>query len=256
MCRSAIGPSRDDAAARYPTRHGSIRISRAQVASTAGRFVPITSTPDRRGVPMIGPSPSMPTMPSTIARCGRTAALMSRIDGPMPGVMQHVLGPPVHDPRHHAEEVLHRQRDPRPVVRLHLGQRHDQVRTLERCRQGQPRQRRLPQPIRNELHVVVIQVDELQARFVQDLAQPRLVENEQGVAAVPRPLGHQDTRRTPAPKDLGRRTNDVRVRVDLGASRLGSTRFGFSSTVLPLAHAGPARARASPTAIVRSRSAS
>ena len=38
----------------------------------------------RRGVPMIGPSPSMPMMPSTIARCGRTAALMSRIDGPIP----------------------------------------------------------------------------------------------------------------------------------------------------------------------------
>ena len=54
----------------------------------------MTRTPECRGVPMIGPSPSMPMIPSTIARWGRTAAAMSRIDGPMPAWWSTFLGQP------------------------------------------------------------------------------------------------------------------------------------------------------------------
>ena len=43
---------------------------------------------------MIGPSPSMPTMPSTIASVGRTAAAMSRIDSGMPRTWKTFFGQP------------------------------------------------------------------------------------------------------------------------------------------------------------------
>jgi hypothetical protein len=66
----------------------------------------MTSTPEARGVPMIGPSPSMPTIPSTIARCGRTVAVMSRIDPGMPAWCRTFFGQPVIAPRHHAEEFF------------------------------------------------------------------------------------------------------------------------------------------------------
>ena len=84
------------------------------------------------------------------------------------------------------------------------------------------RQRALLQPIGHEFHLVVIQVDELEPRLVKDLAQPRLFEYDQAVAAVARPLGHEDVPGTPAPEDRGRRANDVRMRVDLrrGPARL------------------------------------
>ena len=70
---------------------------------------PTLATPAWCGVPMIGPSPSMPMMPSTVARCGRTVAAMSRIDGIDPDMVQHVLGPAVDDAAHHLEEVFERQ---------------------------------------------------------------------------------------------------------------------------------------------------
>ncbi len=44
----------------------------------------MTRTPACFGVPMIGPSPSMPMIPSTIARSGFTAAVMSTIERPIP----------------------------------------------------------------------------------------------------------------------------------------------------------------------------
>ena len=46
------------------------------------------------GVPMIGPSPSIPTTPSTIAIEGFTAALMSRIEAGMPAWCRTFLGHP------------------------------------------------------------------------------------------------------------------------------------------------------------------
>ncbi len=67
---------------------------RQQVASTAAGWRPMTSTPEDTGVPMIGPSPSMPTMPSTMAKAGRTVALMSRIEGPMPAKWRTFFGQP------------------------------------------------------------------------------------------------------------------------------------------------------------------
>ena len=121
------GPAGPMPSARYPTRQGLIFISRAHVASTAGRFVPITRKPECLGVPMIGPSPSMPMIPSTMARCGRTAAAMSRMRRADPRVVEHVLGPAVDDARHDAEEILERERDAGPVMCLQLGERDDQV---------------------------------------------------------------------------------------------------------------------------------
>ena len=43
---------------------------------------------------MIGPSPSMPTMPSMIASDGRTAATMSRIDSGIPRTWKTSFGQP------------------------------------------------------------------------------------------------------------------------------------------------------------------
>ena len=61
----------------------------------SGRVRPMTIRPACRGVPMIGPSPSMPTIPSTIAelRSDRRADVEDRVVDP--GVVQHVLRPAV-----------------------------------------------------------------------------------------------------------------------------------------------------------------
>ena len=88
----------------------------------------IASTPKPRGVPMMGPSPSMPTMPSTMVRPGRTVATRSTMELSMPCCVQHVLRPAVHRAGHDAEQVLHRAGHAGPVVGLQLRHRHDQVR--------------------------------------------------------------------------------------------------------------------------------
>ncbi len=75
--------------------------------------------------------PSMPTIPSTMARWGRTVALMSRIGLGDSRVVEHILGPAVIDPRHDPEEILHRKRDARPMVGLELGHRDDQIRPAQ-----------------------------------------------------------------------------------------------------------------------------
>jgi len=67
---------------------------RQAVASTAVGLRPMTSTPEVTGSPMMGPSPSMPTMPSTMAKAGRTVALMSRIEGSMPAKWSTFFGQP------------------------------------------------------------------------------------------------------------------------------------------------------------------
>ena len=73
-------------------------MSRAEVASTAGRFVPITSTPEARGVPMIGPSPSMQTIPSTIVIVLGSEALISLIVCGMPLWCSTFFGQPYTPP--------------------------------------------------------------------------------------------------------------------------------------------------------------
>ena len=88
------------------------------MASTAGRLRPMTSAPQSLALPMIGPSPSMPTMPSTIARWGCTVALMSRIELWMPCQCRDVLGPAVDDAGHDAEQVFHGACHAGPVMGL------------------------------------------------------------------------------------------------------------------------------------------
>ncbi len=132
-----------------------------------------------------------------------------------PGVVQHVLGPSVVDARHDAEEVLHRQGHAGPVVRLHLGERDDPIELLQGRGQGQVRQGRLPEPVGHQHDVVVIQVDELEPRLRQDGPHPRFLQDELGVAAVTRALGHDHPACAPAPEDLGRRAHDGRMGVDL-----------------------------------------
>ncbi len=58
-----------------------------------------------------------------------------------------------------------------------------------------------PNRLGTNVDIVVIQVDELEARFVEDRAQPGLVEHELGVAAMARPLGDEDFA---APPSVGR----------------------------------------------------
>ena len=158
----------------------------------------------------------MPMIPSTIARCGRTAATMSRIERPIPAWCKHVLGPAVNDAGHHAEEILERKRDAGPVMRLHLGERDDQVCSLERIRQGQLAEGRRSESVGNERDIVMVQVDELEAGLLEDVAQAGLVEYKLGIAAMPRPLGDNDLASPPPPENLGDRAHHGRIRVDLG----------------------------------------
>ena len=69
-------------------------MTRAAVASTAGSGSPITTTPACFGAPRMGPSPCIPTMPSTTPRPGRVAAQRSRMDGSRPAWRRGVLGHP------------------------------------------------------------------------------------------------------------------------------------------------------------------
>ena len=100
---------------------------RQQVASTATGSPPATSTPAGFGAPWIGPLPSMPTMPSTIANWRGKAACRSAMRFVDAGPVQHVLGPAVDAAGHHAEQILHRERRARPVMGLHLGHGDQQV---------------------------------------------------------------------------------------------------------------------------------
>ena len=67
---------------------------RATVASTAGRFVPTTISPIGLRLPMIGPSPSMQSMPSTIANSEGSEALMSYTVCGMPWWCSTFFGQP------------------------------------------------------------------------------------------------------------------------------------------------------------------
>ena len=96
-CGNGAEPARGSGEVERPGR-GRCPSSCVQVASTAGRLVPMTSTPEVLGVPMIGPSPSMPMMPSTMARWGDGRRDIEDGLGNA-RVMQHVLGPAVTDSR-------------------------------------------------------------------------------------------------------------------------------------------------------------
>ena len=91
-------------------RSGLIPMMRASVASTAGKLAPTTISPIGLRLPMIGPSPSMQSMPSTIASGEGSDALMSNTVCGNAGVVQHILRPAVHDPRQHAVKILHAAR--------------------------------------------------------------------------------------------------------------------------------------------------
>ncbi len=65
-------------------RDGSNPMMRPSVASTAVLLVPTTSSPIGLALPMIGPSPSIAKMPSTIDTVLGSEALMSKIDCGMP----------------------------------------------------------------------------------------------------------------------------------------------------------------------------
>ncbi len=60
------------------------------------------------------------------------------------------------------------------------------------------------------------------------------------IAAVARPLGHENLPGSPAPKDLGRRANDQGMRVDLRRRRAGLDQVGLQEHGLA---SGPRRAQ-------------
>ena len=86
----------------------------AQVASTDTRSSPITTQPTGRARPMIGPSPSMPTIASTMASRGRTRRGQVEDRVLDAAEVQQVLRPAVDGARHHAEQVLETARHARP----------------------------------------------------------------------------------------------------------------------------------------------
>ena len=140
---------------RVQADHPCARSRRAhQVAPTSRR------TRGAARVPMIGPSPSIAVTASTIARCGRMVALRSRIDVVDAVHVQDVLRPAVDRARHHAEEVLHAGGHPRPVMRLQLRHRDDEVGREQLHRQRQLAQAGEPAPQRHLAHVVMIEIDE------------------------------------------------------------------------------------------------
>ncbi len=144
-----------------------------------------------------------------------------------PLAMEDVLRPAVADAGHHAEEVLHRARDPGPVVRLELRQRDDQVGAPEGGGQAEPGQLREPQPVGDEIHVVVVQVDERDPVLGEHRPQARLLEHQVGVSAVPLALRDEHLARPPAAEDLGDRPDHGGVRVDVRgvAERLDQVRL-------------------------------
>ena len=62
----------------------------------------------------------------------------------------------------------------------------------------------------------MIEVDELEVRLGEGLAQPRLVEDPVGIPAVPLPLGDEDFAGPERTEHLGCRTHKGGVRVDMG----------------------------------------
>ena len=134
-------------------------------------------------------------------------------------------------------------------MRLHLGERDDPIDPLQRRRQGQVRQGRPPEPVGHQHDVVVIQVDELEPRLRQDGPQPRLLQDELGIAAVARALGRRPPGRRPSrgrPRPRARTTAGCVL--TCGASEHGSTRFGFSKIDLPRTALGPDAQLAQPRA--------
>ena len=84
----------------------------------------------------------------------------------------------------------------------------------------------------------MIQVDELEAGLVEDVAQAGLVEHELGVAAMALALGDDDLASPPPPENLGDRAHTAGCVLIWGASTDGSTRLGFKRTDRPFAHDG------------------
>ncbi len=73
---------------------GSMRMMRQQVASTATGSAPATIAPTCFGVPWMGPLPSMPTMPSTMAKVRGNNPCRSAMHSWIPAQCSTFLGQP------------------------------------------------------------------------------------------------------------------------------------------------------------------
>ena len=224
---------------------------RAIVASTAVGLVPTTTRPICLGLPMIGPSPSMQMMPSTMAMVLGSEALMSKTVCGNAGVVQHVLRPAVFDAGNHAVQVFQRGGEADPVVRLQLGHRDDQIGLDHRARKIKARRACWPGRRCDPGDFFVIQIGELQRAAVELFLHARLDQGHLGVAHVAGPFADDDLG-SPAAKDFGRGDDHRRMgrHVRHFAVRLDQVRLEQHALARPSPGFKPAAS--SPSPIVRS----
>ncbi len=207
MCRSAIGPSRADAAARYPTRQGSICIKPGAGCVDGGQVRPhhqYARPPRRAHDRPVAFHPDDPVDDRQVRPNGRVDVEDRRTNARRNAARSWATR--TRSPASTPKKFLSESVTPAQWCVFSLGSETIRsARAQRRPADASRGSRSLPQTVRNELHLVVIQVDELQARFVQDLAQPRLIENQRehrGSAPAPRPrkLATLPSSETPPPR--------------------------------------------------------
>ena len=187
---------------------------RAQVASTATGSFPATKRPQGLASPWSGPLPSMPMMPSTMAKSGRTVLLISRIDSSEARPVQRIFGPAVTVSRHDAEHVLQGERDSRPMVGLQL--RHgDHEIGLEHG----PRQIKFLDPggtgaRGHEADIVEVEVNKFARQRPQVMTQAVRLQDTFRVPFMPGPFSDNNTPRAHAQEAFPRRRYQCRMSID------------------------------------------
>ena len=87
-----------------------------------------------------------------------------------PCLVQHVFGPAVVDTRHGAEQIFHRQGGTSPMMSFELGYGNNPINLLEDFRKGESGQPGLTALIGDGLPSFIIEVDEGDSVFKENLA--------------------------------------------------------------------------------------
>src|SRR5471030_7117 len=131
--------------------------------------------------------------------------------------MQQVFRPAIGNTRHYAEQVLHAQGDPSPVVCFHFGQRDDEVARQDRTREPQAVEAGEGSLQLYFPDLVAVQIHEPGTPLPQFRFQSSLGENKHGIPLVARPFADEDGFRSEGEECARRGSHEPRVRVDLRA---------------------------------------